>query len=146
MAYLQLDMRPLVHSWGPKTQASTRKAIEIATAHGSFDTANGSKRHKPTRSSKWAAQDKAMHEEALAGGHHAECLPVENLNGTGSPNTLKQVKRKAPCSPSASGEPSPPEKRQKSSPVQDQQHERIRLMEHNSVEQRYHTWLGSKMP
>ena len=146
MAYLQLDMTPLVHTWGPKIKSSTRKAIEIAKGHGSFNTENGSKRNKPARSSKWAAQDEAMHEEELAGGHHAECLPVENLNGTGIPNTPKPVKRKMACSPSASGEPSPPEKRQKSSPVQDQQHERIRLMEHNSVEQRYHTWLGAKMP
>ena len=52
--------------------------------------------------------DEAMHEEELAGCHHAECLPVENLNGNGSPNTLKQVNQKAACSPSGSGEPSPP--------------------------------------
>ena len=90
MSYLQLDMTPLVHTWGPKIKSSTRKAIEIAKGHGSFNTENGSKRNKPARSSKWAAQDEAMHEEELAGGHHAECLPVENRNGTGSPNTLKQ--------------------------------------------------------
>ena len=151
MLHHQLDVRPLVNKHAPETITSTRKAQAISKAKGAHSVPLGEKNHvRARKSGHWEeASQKIREEEGVTKKKKKKKHKEKTLTNAAIPNseianseanytTPTGKKRRLPHAPDTS----PEEKKQRTTPVKDQESERIRHIDSNAVQLSVTQWVG----
>ena len=142
MLHHQLDVRPLVNKHAPETITSTQRAQAISKAKGAHSVPLGEKITCGQKSGHWEdASQKIREEEGVTKKKKKKKHKEKTLTNAAIPNseianseanytTPIGKKRRLPHAPDTS----PEEKKQRTTPVKDQESERIGHIDSNVVQ------------